>query len=333
MKWVKRIGGGILLLVAVALLFGFSYELLSRSRADKNYPPPGKLVTVSDHKLHALAKGSGSPTVIFESGLGFDGHMSWYKVQDEVAKFTQAVSYDRAGVMWSGRGSNEKSAAMISAELKLMLENGGFEPPYIFVGHSLAGLTGRPFISDNQDHMEGVVFVDVSHPNQYEATPEELKGGGSLPDFLLAMLRIFGGMRYIITSAPLPTDDPNDAYSTIVPHMIHRSKGAFDESAQTEMIAKEVQLIESFGDIPLVVITGASPTRNDNMNVSQETREYMTRKWHEFQEDLLNLSSSSDHIMAMKSGHHVQISEPELVIESIRDLVNRWRSKESSVAH
>ena len=59
----------------------------------------------------------------------------------------------------------------------------------------------------------------------------------------------------------------------------------------------------------------------------------MTRKWHEFQVDLLNLSSSSDHIMAMKSGHHVQISEPELVIESIRDLVNRWRSKESSGAH
>ncbi len=328
LKWIKRITGGILVLVAVALLFGFAFEQISRSRADRNYPPPGELITVSDHKLHALAKGIGSPTVIFESGLGFDGHMSWYKVQDEVAKFTQTVSYDRAGVMWSERGANEKSAASISTELQLMLENGGFEPPYILVGHSLAGLISRPFILDNQDQMEGIVFVDVSHPNQYEVTPEELKGGGPPPDFILAMLRMFGGMRYIITSGPLPTDNPNDAYATVVPHMIHRSKGAFDEGTQTEKISKEVQSIKSFGDIPLVVITGASPTRNDNMNVSPETKEFMTNKWLEFQRDLLNLSSSSEHILAMKSNHHVQISEPELVIESIHDLVEHWRAKE-----
>lgn len=325
LRWMKRIACCLLLLIFVSLVLGFSYEQVAAMWADKNYPPPGQFINVSDHQLHVLAKGSGSPTVIFESGLGIDGHLSWYKVQNEIAALTQTVSYDRAGVMWSERGSNAKTAKDISAELTLMLRNVGFEPPYILVGHSLAGLVSRPFIIENADNMAGVVYVDVSHPHQYEATPEELQGEGPPPAFVLSMLRVFGGMRYLITSGPLPTDDPDDLFASTVPHMIHRSKGVFDESMRTETIAAEVQSLKSFGDIPLVIITGASPIRNENMNASQETKDFMTNKFQEFQKDLLTLSTSSTQVLATKSEHYVQISEPELVIGSIRKLIQNWR--------
>src|ERR1043165_4693703 len=48
------------------------------------------------HRLHMLVEGRDAPAVVFESGLG-DGLESWAKVQPEVAKFTRAVAYDRAG--------------------------------------------------------------------------------------------------------------------------------------------------------------------------------------------------------------------------------------------
>lgn len=325
LKWFKRIVVSLFMVATASLIFAFSYEQVSRSRADRSYPPPGQFISLGNHQLHALVKGSGSPTVIFESGLGVDGHLSWYKVQDAVASFTQTVSYDRAGVFWSDRGLNNKTAAKISGELETMLKEGGFEPPYILVGHSLAGLTLRPFITDNRDDIAGVVFVDVSHPNQYEATPEELQGGGPSSDLVLSLLKNFGVLRYMMNSGPLPSEDPSDIYSTTVPSMIHRLQGMLDEAGRTEMIAKEVQSLRNFDDIPLVIITGASPSRNDKMNASEETREFMTNKWLEFQKDLLDLSSESKQILAMKSEHYVQISEPELVISSVRDLVERWK--------
>jgi hypothetical protein len=77
----------------------------------------------------------------------------------------------------------------------------------------------------------------------------------------------------MIASAPLPTEDSDEFYATTVPSMIHRTTGVMDEIAHTELIAKEVQSLSDFGDIPLIVITGASPSRNDNMNASEETRE------------------------------------------------------------
>lgn len=325
LRWLKRIVIFVLFLILFLLSLGMIYEQYSRYRIEREYPPPGEFIDIGGHQLHALKKGIGGPSVVFETGLGIDGHLSWYKVQDAVAEFTNTVSYDRAGVLWSERGENPKTARAISAELKTMLENGAIEPPYILVGHSLAGLTLRPFIDEYSEDIVGIVFVDVSHPHQFEVTPEELQGGPT-PAGLMDFLHISGILRFGLNLGPLPTDDDFDPFATIVPHMAHRGRlGVRAETNNIEKIAKEVQSMTDFGDIPLVVLTGALPTRGDNINVSDETRQFMKSQWLEFQEDLLNLSSNSEQVLAMKSEHFVQVTEPELVIESIRELVEGYR--------
>jgi hypothetical protein len=40
------------------------------------------------------------------------------------------------------------------------------------------------------------------------------------------------------------------------------------------------------------------------------------------QKELLGLSTDSEQILATKSGNYVQLDEPELVIETIRKLLN-----------
>lgn len=44
----------------------------------------------------------------------------------------------------------------------------------------------------------------------------------------------------------------------------------------------------------------------------------------EMQTDLLSLSSNSRHVLANKSGHYVQLDQPEIVIEAVRKLVTDY---------
>jgi hypothetical protein len=95
LKWL-------LILLIVPLLIGVIYEQYSRYSAKKNFIDKGTYVEVEGVKMHYVKKGEGSPTVVFESGLDFIGHLSWTKVQDEVSKFTTTISYDRGGAFDSG---------------------------------------------------------------------------------------------------------------------------------------------------------------------------------------------------------------------------------------
>ena len=60
------------------------------------YARPGRLVDAGGFRLNLYCMGSGSPTVVFDSGWE-DWAPAWSKVQPEIAKWTRACSYDRAG--------------------------------------------------------------------------------------------------------------------------------------------------------------------------------------------------------------------------------------------
>jgi len=63
---------------------------------DSLYENPGKLVSANGTRLNLYCMGSGSPTVVFESGWE-DWAPAWAIVQPRIAKWTRACSYDRAG--------------------------------------------------------------------------------------------------------------------------------------------------------------------------------------------------------------------------------------------
>ena len=63
-------------------------------------PAPGTFVRVGRHRLHYRCEGVGTPAVVFDAGIAASS-LSWSRVQPEVARFTRACSYDRAGLAWS----------------------------------------------------------------------------------------------------------------------------------------------------------------------------------------------------------------------------------------
>ncbi len=317
MKWIKKLSLGIVGFLLLLFSIGFIYEQVSRVIAEGAVSPEGKMVDVGGHRLHVLSQGNAGPTVVFESGLDTLGHLSWFKVQSEVRNFATTVSYDRAGILWSERGEARKTGQAMAEDLHGLLQAGGFSAPYILVGHSLAGITLRPFIAKYGSDVAGVVLVDASHPEQFDRMPAVLN---QLPArWFFNMMNTFGIFRFS-ELAQIPQTDPDDRINLVAPAMLHKSmSGYLDEIMVTSRLAEEARGISSFGDIPVVVITGTSPARNDAL--AMEYRNLMSDLWFEMQQELLLLSSDSRQILAPASGHYVQLEQPEIVVAAIRDLL------------
>src|SRR6185295_16117970 len=80
----------VLLLLIVA---GTIYESAAEAADVRAYPPPGQMVDVGGYRLHITCIGTGSPTVVIDTGLG-DWSLMWSWVQGETAKTTRICTYD-----------------------------------------------------------------------------------------------------------------------------------------------------------------------------------------------------------------------------------------------
>src|SRR5437762_14116073 len=85
--------------LAVSAVVGAVYQAIGTWRDRRRFPLPGHLVRVNERRLHLLVTGEGTPTVVFESGMGASC-LSWPLVQPQVARLSRPVSYDRAGHGW-----------------------------------------------------------------------------------------------------------------------------------------------------------------------------------------------------------------------------------------
>jgi len=85
-----------------------------------------------------------------------------------------------------------------------------------------------------------------------------------------------------------------------------------DEYAAFEASSAQVRAARHpLGHLPLVVLTRGIPAAD-----SQGERD-----WQALQRDLASLSSDSVHIIATRSGHLIQLEQPDLVIAAIKQVL------------
>ena len=127
----------VLALLALASVGG-GYETVQSARAE-DYPPPGRLVDVGDHRLHLSCTGSGNPTALLQAGGG-DMSSAFGWIAPAVAEETRVCVYDRAGHGWSEPAATAQDAAQVATDLHLLLGQGRVPGPYVHAGHSFGGL-------------------------------------------------------------------------------------------------------------------------------------------------------------------------------------------------
>jgi pimeloyl-ACP methyl ester carboxylesterase len=219
-------------------------------------PMTGQLVDVGDHRLRIDCTGSGSPTVVLESGLG-DASFYWARISAAVATTTRVCVYDRAGRGWSETAPKPHDGLAITADLHTLLSKSGNPGPYVLVGHSSGGVYARIFAAKYPDEVAGMVLLDAQPPDPFASLPGYSAFYASTPTLygILPSVARLGVLRLLYGSAfgdlPAPARDEERADQASVRLQV----SARDEIAQLRASLEEARALTSLDARPLVVVT------------------------------------------------------------------------------
>ena len=304
-------------IVVGAMACGVAYEQWSRHRAWEAFPPPGEMIEVDGAAMHLHCTGTGSPTVVIEAGLDSSGAFSWRDVQPLLAETTRVCSYNRGGIVWSEARARPRDAHRITDELHALLATAEEEPPYVMVGHSIGGLLIRVFDLRFEGEVDGFVFVDSSHPAQWDRLPDEMRESeGFTPPFVWTRFAAAVGLTRLTMP---PARSPQNAAHAFAPQS---GVGMRGEADAVLTVSKQAAKNESLGDRPLVVLTAGDRRRG---RTSQDAHEQWERTWKELQVDLATLSTDSDWRVVRHAGHYVHLRAPEAVVAAVEDVVTAVR--------
>jgi pimeloyl-ACP methyl ester carboxylesterase len=287
--------------------------LLTSAQAAKPVATDGDfagLIDIGGRKIYLECKGTGSPAVILEAGLRNRANIWSVKpdagaaVFPEVAGFTRACAYDRPGTtLGTDQFSRSDSVPMprtakdAVGDLHALLEAAAIPSPYVLVGHSTGGLIIRLYASTYLQEVAGLVLVDaIPEGVQAAMTPEQWKTYDRL----------------------LLVDPPKElaAYKEL-------ETIDFDPSFEQMRAASKATPL---APIPFIVISKGKPFALPP-GLPDWLPATLEQAWTRGQNELAQLLPNTPHRIAAKSSHYVQIEEPQLVIDAIRQVVEAVRDE------
>jgi pimeloyl-ACP methyl ester carboxylesterase len=153
---------GVVAVFCGAFVVGLAYQRIGIAKDARRFPPPGRLVDIGGIRLHAdvIGKlGDSFPPVVFEAGIAATS-LSWRLVQNEIAKSTQTISYDRAGLGWSDASLRPRGTWQLVEELRSILDRCSVPTPRVLVAHSFGGLIAAAYALRYPQELKGMVLVD-----------------------------------------------------------------------------------------------------------------------------------------------------------------------------
>jgi pimeloyl-ACP methyl ester carboxylesterase len=160
--------------------------------------PRGRLVDIGGRRLRIVCEGQSGegPDVVFEAGA-FGLAADWAEVQRRLAlQGVRSCAYDRAGLGYSDPGPSPRDGLAIERDLQRLLAAAGERPPFVLVGHSMAGLHLRLFAGLNPGRVAGLVLVDADTPEESETRPAKATlAGFTVVSRLAAFSATFGALK------------------------------------------------------------------------------------------------------------------------------------------
>lgn len=249
----------------------------------------GRRVDIGAHSMYIECAGLGSPTVVFDAGLGGNANV-WEAVIGDVRRQTRACRYDRLGTGRSDAAPHPHSPVDMSLELSELLAAAGEQPPLVLVGHSLGGINVRLFVENNPGAVVGVVLVESMHEDQQQRV------GALAPE--------------------------------AVQHQGRSQLEANREGLTSESLSSGLDALRrgerSLGSRPLVVISQGLPPQVQP-GISEETAQRMWVERQALQVELCRLSSNSVQVIAEHSGHAVPRDQPQIVVDATLEVVRAVR--------
>lgn len=118
-------------------------------------------------KFNTHILGSGSPTVIFESGLGTPLN-NWDSIQTRISENYKTISYDRKGIGQSPATDDPRTLENLVQDLVSLIHHNKIDGPIILVGHSLGGHIVRKYQQSLPSQIAGLFLIDPTNEYLYE---------------------------------------------------------------------------------------------------------------------------------------------------------------------
>lgn len=323
--WRKLIYSlGVTLAVGITLISAaFIYEAIASKQAAKDYPSPGQMVDVGGYDLHLVKSGSGSQTIVFEAGSG-ETSLSWRDIPDKLAQYATVVTYDRAGYAWSEKATHERTGDQIVHELYSALKQENIPGPYLMVGHSLGGMYARLFAQTYPDEVMGLVLVDARPEDDARDTQAILEAEsftGNPPASTLKLLKQSGILRLFqdtLLEGLVAEEDRGQFINVIATPSYFETK---EEEAELAYTTEDAIRGQRLGALPVRIIARGLPQDYAQVGISETAGRKLEEIWQSGQRKMLDISTDSRLIVAEKSGHMVIHDQPELVVDTILDVL------------
>ncbi|HLZ11749.1 MAG TPA: alpha/beta hydrolase [Candidatus Acidoferrum sp.] len=316
----------------VLVLCGFVYERIGRAKDRRRLPQIGRSVDIGGRSLNIFCSGTGSPAVILDTG-GDNPGLALEQTRAEIAKFTQACWYDRAGIGWSDSGPYPRTSAAISADLHELLKRAGIPAPYVLVGGSIGGLNSRVFAGMFPKDTAGVVFDDAAHEDEPLRAPKVFLASHHAPRALWRPIHTLfwaasevGLLRVTGSSAAGDKNESQMTREELVTELRHQPK-SFVNNVDAGMVLDEsyaeARAIPSLGDIPLIALTAGKAADFGDAELNRQAEAYQKIWAYEIQPKLARLSSRGRQIV-VPDATHTTIPQ-EMVVKAVQDVVNEAR--------
>ena len=145
----------------------------SEAGASHKKAPKGTFDLPNGRSLYIECLGSGSPTIVLETGQNMAGS-EMYALKDSLARQYMTCTYDRANIGNSGEAPTPRTASDVVNDLHQLLATADVPDPYVLVGLSAGGFFVQLYGRRYPDEVEGVVAmnpVPPAHPWLDRALP------------------------------------------------------------------------------------------------------------------------------------------------------------------
>lgn len=304
------------------------------------------LVNIGTHSLALYAHGpdpvtSNEPVVLFVSGVASTA-LVWAAVIRLLPTTIRSYTYDRSGYRNSETSPIPPTAENVALELSLLIEKAPISNPLIIVGHSWAGVLIHEFIHlKGHDSIAGLVLVDANH----ETAPQVLDVYDATLSTISEGVELYSGAgieaEHKLTReewAAFRADEATDKFKLIEQKEEFEEYVPSFETLRKKQLGKRNPLV---GDKPVHIIVA---TRSRDWsgfykagvakgNGTEEQRSYVRdlirtadEKNEGLQREFLKISTKAKLVCARQSGHFVQLTEPEIVVEGVNWVLDESRT-------
>ena len=175
----------------------------------------------------------------------------------------------------------------------------------------------------------GLVMVDSAHEQQVKYFPEKL---ARMVTSMMGMMGIMKWLSRLGLFALKPTLISLDDKGKLSNGLAARIRGVMASNrhhaetliAETESVyGARTQPVSTLGDMPLTVIShGQLDASAVPPGLGPEVANEYERAWQGLQREIASLSTRGRHIVAERSGHNIIFDQPEIIVESILEMVS-----------